>query len=150
MESILGFNNGKRSWGSGMQRHQLDHMQTTCTSLQTDYYINTTSLNFYRPDGLCVSQPTVLWHWRADVNWTSYWDTELTAIVSMIQHVRNCGFIIVIIDKQQYFYTDKTHTSQITGHRLATTHQHMMRPRLHQFHGKGVHSIHEHSLNANL
>jgi len=68
----------------------------------------------------------------------------------MIQHVRNCGFIIVIIDKQQYFYTDKTHTSQITGHRLATTHQHMMRPRLHQFHGKGVHSIREHSLNANL
>jgi len=30
-----------------MQWHQLDHMQTVCTSLQTDNNINTSSLNFY-------------------------------------------------------------------------------------------------------
>jgi len=34
-----------------MRWHQLDHMQTICTSLQTDNHtnINTSSLNFYRP-----------------------------------------------------------------------------------------------------
>jgi len=32
-----------------MQQHQLDHMQTICTSLQTDNYTNTSSPNFYRP-----------------------------------------------------------------------------------------------------
>ena len=36
----------------GWQWHQLDHMQTICTSLQTDNYTNTSSLNFYRPDAL--------------------------------------------------------------------------------------------------
>ena len=30
----------------GQQWHQLDHMQTICTSLQTDNHINTSSLNF--------------------------------------------------------------------------------------------------------
>jgi len=29
-----------------MQWHQLDHMQTICTSLQTDNHTNTSSLNF--------------------------------------------------------------------------------------------------------
>ena len=33
-----------------MQRHQLDHTQTTCTSLQTDNHISTSSLNLYRTD----------------------------------------------------------------------------------------------------
>jgi len=32
--------------GLGMQWHQLDHVQTICTSLQTDYHTNTSSLNF--------------------------------------------------------------------------------------------------------
>jgi len=41
----------------GMQWHQLDHMQTICTSLQTDYHTNTSSLNFYRPDALPDAQP---------------------------------------------------------------------------------------------
>ena len=38
-------------------RHQLDHMQTTCTSLQTDNHTNTSSLNFYRSDALPDAQP---------------------------------------------------------------------------------------------
>jgi len=33
--------------GFGKQWHQLDHMQTICTSLQTDNHANTSSLNFY-------------------------------------------------------------------------------------------------------
>ena len=34
-------------------------MQTICTSLQTDNHINTSSLDFYRPDALPDAQPTV-------------------------------------------------------------------------------------------
>ena len=49
---------------SGMQWHQLDHMQTICISLQTDNNTNTSSLNFYRPDALPDAQPTVSKHWR--------------------------------------------------------------------------------------
>ena len=55
---------GKRWWGLGMQWHQLDHMQTICTSLQTDSYTNTSSLNFYRPDALPDAKPTESKHWR--------------------------------------------------------------------------------------
>ena len=52
----------------GMQRHQLDHMQTICTSLQTDNHTNTSSFNFYRPDALPNAQPTVSKHWRHNNN----------------------------------------------------------------------------------
>ena len=46
----------------GWQWHQLDHMQTICTSLQTDNHTNTSSLSFYRPDALSDAQPTVSKH----------------------------------------------------------------------------------------
>jgi len=36
----------------GWQWHQLDHMQTICTSLRRDNHTNTPSLNFYRSDTL--------------------------------------------------------------------------------------------------
>ena len=36
----------------GWQWHQLDHMQTIYTSLQTENHTNTPSLNFYRSDAL--------------------------------------------------------------------------------------------------
>ena len=42
----------------GWQWHQLDHMQTICSSLQTDNHTNTSSLNFYRLDALPDAQPT--------------------------------------------------------------------------------------------
>jgi len=45
-----------------MQQHQLDHMQTICTSLQKDNHTNTASPNFYRPDALTDAQPTVSKH----------------------------------------------------------------------------------------
>jgi len=35
------------------------YIQTICISLQTDNHINTSSLNFYRPDALSDAQPTV-------------------------------------------------------------------------------------------
>ena len=44
------------------QWHQLDHMQTICTSLQTDNHANTSSLSFYRPDALSDAHPTVSKH----------------------------------------------------------------------------------------
>jgi len=42
----------------GWQWHQQEHMQITCTSLQTDNQASTSSLNFYRPDALPDAQPT--------------------------------------------------------------------------------------------
>ena len=59
-----GFKWGKRWWGFGMQRHQLDHMQTICTLLQRDNHTSTVLLNFYRLDALSDAQPTVSKHWR--------------------------------------------------------------------------------------
>ena len=47
-----------------MHRNQQDHMQTICTSLQTDNHTNTSSFNFYRPDTLPDASPTVSKHWR--------------------------------------------------------------------------------------
>jgi len=44
-ENQSGFKWGTRWRGSGMQWHQLDHMQTVCISLQTDNHTNTSSLN---------------------------------------------------------------------------------------------------------
>jgi len=38
--------------GFGMQWHQMDDMQTICTSLQIDNRTNTSSLTFYWPDAL--------------------------------------------------------------------------------------------------
>jgi len=37
----------------------LNHMQTTCTLLQTDNHASTSSLNFYRSDALPDAKPTV-------------------------------------------------------------------------------------------
>jgi len=49
----------------GWQWHQLDHMQISCTSLQTDNHAITSSLNFfYKLDALPDAQPTVLKHRR--------------------------------------------------------------------------------------
>jgi len=47
-----------------MQWHQLEHMQTICTSLQTDNHTNISSLNFYRLGALPDAKPTVSKHWR--------------------------------------------------------------------------------------
>jgi len=44
------------------QWHQLDHMETICTSFQTDNHTHTS--NFYRPDVLPGAQPRVSKHWR--------------------------------------------------------------------------------------
>jgi len=45
--------------GFGMQSHQLDHMQTICTSPQTGNHTNTSSLTFYGLDILPDAQPTL-------------------------------------------------------------------------------------------
>jgi len=42
----------------GWQWHQLDHMQTICTLLQTDNHISTSPLNFTRQDTISAAQPT--------------------------------------------------------------------------------------------
>jgi len=45
--------------GVWQQWHQMDHMQTMCTSLQTNNHTNTSSLHFYRSGALSDAQPTV-------------------------------------------------------------------------------------------
>jgi len=47
---------------SEWQWHQLDHMQTVCTSLQTDNHASTPLLSFYRPDALPAAEPTASKH----------------------------------------------------------------------------------------
>jgi len=47
----------------GWQWHQLDHVQITCTALQTDNHASTSSLNFYKLDSLPDTQPTVSKHY---------------------------------------------------------------------------------------
>ena len=51
-ETSLDLNEAREGGVLGWQRHQLDHMQTICTSLPTDNHTNTSSLNFYRPHAL--------------------------------------------------------------------------------------------------
>jgi len=46
----------------GWPWHQLGHMQTICTSLQTDNHASTSPLSFYRPDDLPAAQPTAPKH----------------------------------------------------------------------------------------
>jgi len=41
-KTILGLNEARDDGVMGGHWHQLDHMQTICTSLQTDNHINTT------------------------------------------------------------------------------------------------------------
>ena len=48
----------------GWQRHQLDHIQITCASLQTDNHASTSPLTFYRLNALPAAQPTASKHWR--------------------------------------------------------------------------------------
>jgi len=45
----LDLNEARDSGVCGWQWHQLDHMQTICTALQTDNHTNPSSLSFYRP-----------------------------------------------------------------------------------------------------
>jgi len=42
----------------GWQWRQLDHVQTICTSIQTDNHTNTRHAIFYRPDAFPDAQPT--------------------------------------------------------------------------------------------
>ena len=59
-KTSLNLNEARDDGVLGWQWHQLDHMQTTCTSLQTDNHTKTSSLNFYRlfltPNQQCQSR----------------------------------------------------------------------------------------------
>jgi len=61
-KTSLDSNEAREDGGLGMQWHQLDRIQTICTSLQTDNHTNTLLLNFYRPDALPDAELTVSKH----------------------------------------------------------------------------------------
>jgi len=63
----LDLNEARNGGIMGWQWHQLDHMQTICTLLQTEIHINPSSLNFYRLDAPPDVQTTVSNHWRQTV-----------------------------------------------------------------------------------
>jgi len=58
-KSSLDLNEARDDVVLGCSAHQLDHMQTICTSLQTGNHTDTLSLHIYRPDALSKAQPTV-------------------------------------------------------------------------------------------
>jgi len=55
----LDLNEARDNGVLGWQWHQLDRMQTICTSIQADNHINTSSLIFTGPDAFPDAQPTV-------------------------------------------------------------------------------------------
>jgi len=59
VKTSLDLNEARDERVLGWQWHQLDHMQTICTLLQTYNHTNTSSLNFYTPDALYDAQATV-------------------------------------------------------------------------------------------
>jgi len=61
-ETSLDLNEAKDDRVLGWQWHQLDYMQTICTSLQADNRTNTSLLNFYRPDALPDAKLTASKH----------------------------------------------------------------------------------------
>jgi len=63
-KTSLDLNEARDDGVLGWQWHQLDHMQTICTSLQIDNHTNTSLLNYYRLDALPDAQLTVSKHWR--------------------------------------------------------------------------------------
>jgi len=52
--TIQDFNEARND---GWQRHQLNHMQIICTSLQTNNHVSTSPLSFHRTDALPATQP---------------------------------------------------------------------------------------------
>jgi len=58
-KTSLDLNEARDDGVLGWQWHQLDHMQTICTSLQTD---NHTKMSSLRPDALPDDQSTVSKH----------------------------------------------------------------------------------------
>ena len=68
-----------------MQWHQLDQMQTICTSLQRDNLTNTSSLNFYRPGALPDAQPKLSEHWSQP--------QSVTDVTRFLDHIRIHCFV---------------------------------------------------------
>ena len=72
-KTSLDLNDARDDGVWGRQWHQLDHMQTICTSLQTDNHTTPHHSIFYRPDALLLdAQPTVSKHFR-QVCFTGGW-----------------------------------------------------------------------------
>ena len=72
----------------------MDHMQTIHTLLQTDNYINTSMLNFYRSDALPDALPTVSKHWRLSDNYHNTLSSKHTWLESR-QTWHTAEFIIL-------------------------------------------------------
>jgi len=59
VKSSLDFNEARDDGVLGWQWHQLEHVQTICSLLQTDNHTNISSLTFYGPYALPDAHPAV-------------------------------------------------------------------------------------------
>jgi len=90
-----------------MQCHQLDHMQTICTSLQTDNHNNTSSLNFYSPDAQCVKALKAMYYGTHDWHENgrcSKWLTRCSSEVSVWYLQMPCFFRSAVTMPASDFY----------------------------------------------
>jgi len=72
------------------QWHQLDYMQTTCTSLQTDNHASTSPLSFYRLDALPCYPANSVKVLKAQKQWLVHIVNEIKiANGKMPQHIHN-------------------------------------------------------------
>ena len=85
---------GKRWWVLGKQWHQLGHMQTVCTSHQTDNQTSTSSLNFLRARcsswDLTDSFKALMAHYKVEGIWHepklfAQWHQRCSLLLSVLQ-----------------------------------------------------------------
>jgi len=116
----------------GQQRHQLDHIQIICTSLQTDNHISTSPLSFYRSDALPAAQPTgihklpdnecicIVWFWiqfQPDTS-SDIWQNPVPARL-----LKNCTEYIPTL---HHFWDTVRHWLKIPN--LVLPHLHLLPP----------------------
>jgi len=101
---------------TGWQQQQLDHMQSICTSLQTDNHASISSLksftgqkNVYRPNALPDAQPTVSRHRRHKERLK----TESQYTVSVAEYPRLASVVHYRGVRQLHKYNALLHAMQL-------------------------------------
>jgi len=80
-KTSLNLNEARDNGVLGWQWHQLDHMQTICTSLLTDNHTNTSTHNSYGTDALPDAQPTVSKHWSPRLQQNGLHNRTITFVI---------------------------------------------------------------------
>jgi len=102
----------------GWQWHQLDNMRTLCTSLETDNYPSTSSLNFYRPNALPDAQPTVSKYITGLKGRLVYF--YVMTVISILRRTCRCGAESLASDlaKERNLSGNTKYTGELGEYRL--------------------------------